>query len=197
VQVKGRPDRQQAVQSSRRPGANAAAKKAFQKVKKCYRAIYKGEQRALDKAREAGKWLNKARTEIKKSGGGSFRSILRSEIKEFGENSVANAYNYIKIFKEWEKIKQQRKVEPELSIDGALRFLRSGESKPVNRMNVAAEKLYAEIAEEGLEDWTAEEKTWLSDRYAEVILQIDCAEILRPGFEKLRRKVQQQMNSSV
>lgn len=196
MQEKGRKTQRKSVQSSRHSAAlTAAAKEALQKAKECYREIDARQRSALLKAREAGEWFEKARVEIKKNKG-AFRSILRSETKEFGKNSLANVYNYIKIFENWAKIEKRLKEEPDLSIDGALRFLRTGESKEINQMNVAAEKLYAEIVAEGMEEWSDAERTWLSTKYAEVIDQMAFTDMLRPVFAEVRKKVQQAMKGS-
>jgi hypothetical protein len=182
------------VQRSRHSSSlTPAVKRAFENARKCYQEIRGTQASALDKAREAGEWLDKARTVIKKEGG-SFRTILGSQMKEFGKGSVANAYNYITIYEKWNKLEPERKKNPDLSIDGALRFLKTGSiQKPGRR--VEPDKLIAEIVEDALEGWGEKEKEWLSEKYAEVISHLDYGAELRRAFEKIRAKVRAAMES--
>lgn len=180
------------VQRSRHSAAlSPTAREAFARAKECYRAVRDHQRSALLKAKETGNWFDKARAAIRQDGG-SFRSILRSEMKGFGKHSVANVYNYIKIDDGWDLLERERKKNPDLSIDAALRFLRTGSTGRPSK-GIKYETLITEIVEDALEDWTHEEKEWLSDHYEQVILHVDSSAILKRSFEKVRSKVRAAM----
>src|SRR5439155_12258253 len=105
-----------------------------------YGEITEAQQRALLKAKMTGDYLNKAKEVVEKEMYGDWLSRLKNLFK----GSVRNAQNYMEISRRWDELEPELERNPNLSIDGALQYLRTQ-----NRMK------------EMTKHWTEDEQEWL------------------------------------
>src|SRR4051812_43465896 len=116
------------ARSSVQSSGRLAAVHALKKARECFLQIHAHQRTALLKAKEAGDWLSEA----KKAVPGEFLTLVKTELKGVKGYSNANVHNYIKIFRKWEELEpllddeKHPDYDPNLSIDGALRYLKTG-----------------------------------------------------------------------
>ncbi len=111
----------------------------------------------LTKARQCGKYLNGAKPIVKSQGG-----FWEGYVKKHFNGSWRNAQNYMLIDNRWSDLQPVLAKHPDLSIDGALRYLRTGLGpKRFDKGDFTADKILADVFRQDRKQWSREEKELL------------------------------------
>lgn len=150
---------------------------AFTSANNKYQELLQDQRSTLLNARGCGIFLNRAKRLVKK-GGGSWMDNVRKNFK----GKARNAENYMQIAREWYQIEPLLKDHPDLSIDGALRYLRTGtvEKTKVKKgwdpVEFDQSRQWTQMLKETWRNWSKEEKNCIHSN----------ASLFREMMEELR-----------
>jgi hypothetical protein len=137
---------------------------AFDRAIACYKKMTALESSALLEARNTGHWLNKAKPEVKQRGG-QWLAVLKREFEEIG--SIRRAQDCMRIDREWKQLETVMKKHTDLSIAGALRFLKTGSvelkqaKKTFDHLDLLKWENWKLVFERAWHSWTANERDWV------------------------------------
>jgi hypothetical protein len=156
---------------------------AFESAVKCYHRMLEFQRATLVNARRCGAFLIKAKGILKRDK----RRWLDNLQKHFKGKSIRSAQNYMLIAENWESIKTILPRYPDLSIDGALHFIKTGNVEPKRKKGFdpyffGISREWTQMLKETWGNWSQDERDWARREvglFKEMMQELRCKLIQR------------------